>query len=1026
VIRERGEVVFDFEGKPLRRTGIALDVTAEFESTEALRKSEERFHLAVQGSSAGLWDWDISTNRVYYSPRFIELLGYANDEFPAVFESFYEALHPDDRSRVEAALEEHFTDREPYDIDYRLRTKEGEYRWFQARGAVLRDESGDPYRMAGSLVDINSQKLLEADLLDRELRQRALVEELREEREHVAALNDKLEQRVHERTLQLEENARRYETLLSNLQGMAYRCRHDADWSMEYVSAGCLELLGVEPSKLLDGSCTYASLIHPDDRTMVAEVCEAGLAAGLPVQHEYRIIRPDGALRWVWEQARGVHDRDGNIEAIEGFIADVTDSKVAAFREQHQSRFYELLTTGASLPTCLNHIASCLDSEIPSLLSFVLLLDSAQTTLSLAAGPNLPDELKQSLKTIPLGDASGQLEDTIQESVNRVFYKCLSVDEVASSSADLPKVRSHLVVPIECPEKSVILGTFNVCSFTSNAIGESVQERLGWAADLANLAIQYVQAKQDLIDNEAFIRTTLDAVTAEITVLDATGRIVVTNKAWRQFARENGGSSAACNENANYLQSCCPAIEQGDETVTRIQSALRSILNGELQEWSCEYPCHSPVEDRWFWLHARRFAVNGVSHCLVLHENITSIKRTEKQLRDVATTAERASHAKSDFLATMSHELRTPLNGILGMNQLLLDSKLNERQREFAEASNASGKLLLNLINDILDLSKIEAGKLDLDLSECNLQEVITHVCNSMRYTARDKGLYLKCELSPSLSVTGVCDENRLRQILINLMGNAVKFTSSGGVTVKGTLTTQRNDLVRVRLEVIDTGVGIPLDRRDRLFQPFSQVDSSTTRQFGGTGLGLSICQRLVDLMEGTIGVDSEVGRGSVFWFELPVRIVDSSPCPSEAAAMVVPNDPLAEKEVVPRLTGHVLVAEDNHINQLYIKELLKNLGCTFTVAANGEEAVDLAAKESFDIVLMDCQMPEMDGFSATHTIRKREMAVEPVTHIPIVALTANALKGDRERCLEAGMDDYLAKPIEFKELRAVLAKYLT
>lgn len=303
----------------------------------------------------------------------------------------------------------------------------------------------------------------------------------------------------------------------------------------------------------------------------------------------------------------------------------------------------------------------------------------------------------------------------------------------------------------------------------------------------------------------------------------------------------------------------------------------------------------------------------------------------------------------------------------------------------------------------------------------------INHTLVTITPIANQKGLNLDCQLAPELNAVVRCDDNRLRQILVNLLSNAIKFTDKGGVTIVGKQLGITDNLARIRFSVIDTGEGIPEARRDRLFKAFSQVDSSTTRRFGGTGLGLSICKQLVDMMGGAIGVESQVGIGSTFWFEIPLNIITPA---TNTTRVQVENAPLEitssrKASHLASIPGHILVAEDNRINQLYISELLKHLGCTFAVVANGEEAILTFDSVRFDLILMDCQMPEMDGFAAAREIRRREASGATSGRIPIVALTANALKGDRERCLDAGMDDYLSKPVQAAQLLKVLQTYL-
>ncbi|GAA4447368.1 PAS domain S-box protein [Novipirellula rosea] len=1111
------------------------DLTLTLRSEQELHRTTELLQAIADGTTDAIFVKDLQGRYLLFNKAATELTGRISDEVLGKNDVF---LFGEEHGWV--AMENDrmvMQSNQPHTIEEKL-TAGGVTRSYLAMKAPLRDPNGSVIGVIGVSRDITERKLIESSL---------------------------------------QESEERYRSIVEQSPDMIFINR---DNRVSFINQAGVDLLGASSDEEIIGR-SPTEFFHPDDQQYVRQQVAQLLSepGSVPVIGA-RILALDGRVIDVDVQGASYYSR-AKLE-IQVVCRDVSERKRSERELQRHIRHTEFsaakgiaLSQATTLPemlkACTEAMVKCLNASSAQIWT----LNESEGLLELQASAGTNTRLGVASARVPLGrhkvgriavEKAPYLTTLVPDYPGASDQFDSVPDSIASQGLDafagyplMVEDRCVGVIAMESDE-NLEQETLDCLARAADSIAQGIARKQSEAmlADL-NLTLEHrVRDRSlELKQSERFNQVTLDSLSAHIAVVNCDGNIVTTNAAWRKFAEENQASPQSVSKDVNYLDVCGVAAKRGDSDASSVAKALREILAGKRSSWDQEYACHTPDRRLWFICRMKLVYINEQPHAVIAHENVTKIKEAQVEMHEAKEKAVQASLAKSEFLAAMSHELRTPLNGILGMNTLLLKTDLNDRQRRFVEACASSGKLLAELINDVLDLSKIEAGKLELDSRECELERVVYGVIELFSSSAQENELSLSCQLSQAACVTARIDDNRLRQILVNLIGNAIKFTSSGSVSIAGDRIKHSSGQSRLRIEITDTGIGIPPERMNRLFKPFSQVDSSTTRNFGGTGLGLSICRQLVALMGGEIGVESQVGIGSTFWFEIPLEVIsqpeiqsarrqslagtqilvvdgigslaqiiecvtnwgchyvhvntfqeslqilqsltvertasvvvfssfqaikdepDASQtlidlCSGRLVALLTPDEEMSAQRMLSRsvdatlqepvrpsdlfdvitsllfpsdadegterepshlvssalmpakLTGHLLVAEDNRINQLYVVELLKMLGCTCDIVANGEEVLSILEHGPYDLVLMDCQMPEMDGFTATQEIRRREANANLPKHIPIVAVTANALTGDRERCLEAGMDDYVQKPIDGDQLRMTLSKFLS
>jgi PAS domain S-box-containing protein len=781
---------------------------------------------------------------------------------------------------------------------------------------------------------------------------------------------------AHEELRQSEE---KFRSLVANIPDVTWTATGDG--RTHYISPNVEKVFGFTAEQICEKRAElWFGRIFPGDAARIAEALQQLFAEGKPFDVEYQVERKDGQWIWVHDRAYRTYENNG-VRYADGIFSDITERKRAE--------------------EVLERLAAVIESSNDAVITQTL--DGTITFWNSAA-----EKL---------------FGYTASETLGKTVRILLPSERANEESDIMVRIRrGESFSPFETVRLRKDGSKIDV-SVTISPIRDSTGAIVG-ASKIARDITQRKHIETELRFKTAFLEAQANSTLDGIQVVDENGQRLMRNQRLIELLRIPP-EILADNDNRLLLNHVAARVKDRDSFLARTDSLYhhpdetgRDEL--EFKDGIILDRYSAPVIDR---------AGNRYGRIWIFRD-ITQRKRGELALRIAKEAAEESNRAKSQFLANMSHEIRTPMNGVIGVTGLLLDTELSPEQRQYAELVRTSAEALLQVINDILDFSKIEARKLTLETTDFDLNTVLQDATALLAIKAAEKGFAVTSRVEPGTPSLLLGDPHRLRQILINLVGNAVKFTHHGAVSISTRMQSEEQNASTLRFTITDTGIGFPQARADALFEAFTQADGSSTRRYGGTGLGLTISRQLVELMGGQIGAQSEESKGSTFWFTAVFqKQPQKQPLAFAAAATadrLTPGNALRHPAHLQARTvpiARILLADDSSVNRVVALAMLKKLGYQADAVANGLEAVQLLCRGDYDLVLMDCLMPELDGYDATRRIRDpRTGARNPL--IPIIAITADAMSGNRKKCLDAGMNDYITKPVEMPTLADMLEKW--
>ncbi len=963
------QMMLDLRSADQMRLNYELDLERKVaEKTIALTEAQRIARI-------GSWEFDVATGISTWSAQQFQILGFDPNVPLPNYANFFDLLPPDDQPKLREVVEEAIAHGTPYTVEHGIIRPDGSICYIISRGEAICDEQGQVIKLVGTITDISDRKQVEIALKQSETR-----------------------------FLEISESSP------ANIYILVMRV--DGFFYFEHMSRAIEVIHELTVEEVLADASILLNCIHPDDVDGYQDAVQHSLETLQPFFHEWRIINPSGVIKWIKGSSRPKMRDNGDI-AWYGVVIDISARKQAEIALQvSESRFREI---AASSPGAIYILLACVDGSIKfEYMSAIF------------------EEIHEIKTELILNNASIYL-DQIHPQDRDGYYKAS-----ADSKANLQPF--HHEWRIITPS-----GKLKWLQANSRPV---LQENgdIAWHGVILDVTARK-QTEELLQKSEtALIEAQRIAHIGNWSFDIQSQKITWSKELFHMFGLDPNQPEPSY---ADYLQ-----LIYADDRVTLQKYIERAIADGT--PYSIDYRIISPDGSIRYHEGRAEVEINGQGQVVRLfgtNLDITERKQFATELAKAKDKAEADTKAKSIFLANMSHEIRTPMNGVLGMAELLETTDLTEEQSDFVQTIRDSGEALLTVINDILDFSKIESGRLELEEWEFVLEDVVSGVCKLLENQANDKNITLQYAIAPEIPIIVIGDYIRLRQILLNIVGNAVKFTKQGRVLIsvtgqplgikysllkgkeaKSPDSPEREGLgvrekYQLKFAITDTGIGIKGDRINQLFQPFTQADASVSRKYGGTGLGLAISKRLVELMDGTIWVESfgQVGgyppadwqpsldnQGSTFHFAIIFSTSEKIRQPLESSIKKIAID----QQFAEKLPLRILLVEDNQVNQMVACALLKKLGYEVAnIATNGLEALQALRNHTYDLILMDLQMPGMDGLTTTKIIRN-----ELMSQVKIVAMTADVMPADRQACIDAGMNDYVSKPINIQEIMRVVS----